>query len=251
MRRSRYAIVRRFQKSFATTDCARRNAAVVAAPVLLRLQMHAEQAFEQERDDDEQRIRQMREAGLLPLFHRAEKVGAARRIGHAQEPAEELAAQPFDDGLTRRGSGVAVDRHPRGLRERRVEQLRDRAFRQRPRRFRFFGDRVEMLDDLVVHRIEQQQVFAFGDEVVAQAVVDQNVEHGDVARPASWHGRVPVRRGATNSGRRESGGSRRRRERRSASSVLTRVDSSVSSIRSDRRSSVSARLISAVSWWRR
>ena len=81
-----------------------------------------------------------------PLFDRAEEIGAARRIGHAQEPAKELAPQTFDDRFTRRGPGVAVDCHPRGLCERRVEQFRDRAFRQRPRRFRFFGDRVEVLD---------------------------------------------------------------------------------------------------------
>ena len=167
----------------AATDRARRDAAVVAAAVLLRLQMHAEQPLEQERDDDEQRIRQVRKAGLLPFFHRAEEVGAARRIGHAQEPAEKLRRAVARPPLRRDAvPALPLTAIARRLRERRVQQLRDGAFRQRARRLRLFGDGVEMLDDLVVHRIEQQQVFALGDEVVAQCVVDQHVEHRHVAR---------------------------------------------------------------------
>ncbi len=191
----------------ATADRTRRDATVVTTPVLLRLQMQAEQAFEQERDDDEQRIRQVREAGLLPLLDRAEKIGAARRLGDAQKPAEKLAAQPFDHRVVRRPFRRAPFTAVRAACASVVSSsLRDGALRQRPRGLGFFGDRIEVLDDLVVHRIEQQQVFAFGDEVVAQTVVDEHIEHGDVARLRGSAPPLPARRDATSTDRRESAG---------------------------------------------
>ena len=72
----------------AAADVARRDAAVVAPPSALRLQVGGEQPLEQERDDHEQGVRDAGGGALLPLLHIAEEAADGAR--RALVPVEEL-----------------------------------------------------------------------------------------------------------------------------------------------------------------
>ena len=133
-------------------------------------------------DHHEQRVRKVREARLLPLLHRAEEVGVLRQTHDPQVPVLELTAQPFGQLLGRRPLRHLAQSHAAGRQiEGRVQQSRQRLARQRLVGLSLLGDAVEVGDDVVVHRVEQQQILALGDEVAPQVVGDQHVQHGHVA----------------------------------------------------------------------
>jgi hypothetical protein len=78
---------------FTPTDVLRVDASLISLAVTFGLDEGVEQHVEQVGNHHEQRIRQMRKAGLLPLLHRAEEIGVAGQPHDPQIPVVELAAQ--------------------------------------------------------------------------------------------------------------------------------------------------------------
>ena len=164
---------------FTTADVARCDAPVVTATVL-RLQVADQQPLEHERQDHEQRIRQVRKSGLLPLFHGPEEIRAARHFGRAEVPAKKLLTTPGDRILDiRRARGRPQQQ--RRLIKGRFQQSRHGRLGHAASRLGLLGNRLQVADDLVVDGIEQQQIFALSDEVIAQLVFEQHIEHGQLA----------------------------------------------------------------------
>ena len=159
------------------TDFPGRDPAVVAAAVPLRAQVGQQQSLEQEGDDHQKRIRQVRESPLFPLFHGAKEVPGTGIVRDAPVPVEELPLEAQGNlfrGLVRRR---ATSRTLGGRRESQVNQAGERRLRQAARAAGFFGDGIETCDGVIVDGIEQQEVLALRSEVLTQIVFQQYVEH--------------------------------------------------------------------------
>ena len=158
----------------AATDVARRDATVVALAFPFRLQIRPQESLEQERDDHEERIRDVREGTFLPLLHVAEEAVGTGHPGGARVPVEELGAEPL---------GVGIDRKIlRRLGQRRVDEAAQGGPGQGAARLRLAGDQLQVGDDVVVDLVEQQVVLAFAREVRAQFLPQHHVDDGHVGR---------------------------------------------------------------------
>ena len=152
-------------------DASRRDAPVVAALIPLGLQMRREQPLEQERDDDEQRVRHVRGGVLLPLLHVAEEPRRARRLGDALMPIEKLRAEPPDTVFPVANALCGFGQSP-------FNEIPQRLLRQRARGLGFLSDGIQVADDVVVDLVEQQQVFALLHEIRTQVLAQHDVDDG-------------------------------------------------------------------------
>ena len=166
----------------AAADVPRRNAPVVRLALPSRLHEGTEQVLEQVGHHHEQGIGQVREAGPLPLLYRPEELGALRKPAHAPVPLEEPPAQ----GMHIAGRVPGAGRRGGGTLERPVDQRLQCPLRQGLIRLGLFRDGVQVGDDAVVDRVEQQELRALVHEVPAQVRIDQHVENRGVAER---HGR--------------------------------------------------------------